>query len=37
MQGTLDPWLGMILHALEQLSPYAATTEPVHLEPVLYN
>ena len=31
----LEPWSGKIPHAAEQLGPWATTTEPVHLEPVL--
>ena len=35
MQGhRFDPWSGRISHASEQLSPWATTTEPVHLEPM---
>ena len=39
MQGTRSgkPWSGKILHAAEQLSPCASTTEPVRLEPRLRN
>ena len=32
-----EPWSGRIPHAAEQLSPWATTTEPVRLEPVLRN
>ena len=32
-----EPWSGKIPHATEQLGPWATTTEPVHLEPVLHN
>ena len=32
-----EPWSGRIPHATEQLSPWAATTEPARLEPVLCN
>ena len=32
-----EPWSGKIPHATEQLSPWATTTEPAHLEPVLRN
>ena len=32
-----EPWSGRIPHAMEQLGPWAATTEPVRLEPVLRN
>ena len=32
-----DPWSGRIPHATEQLSPWATTTEPARLEPVLRN
>ena len=32
-----DPWSGRIPHAAEQLGPWATTTEPAHLEPVLCN
>ena len=32
-----EPWLGKIPHAAEQLGPWATTTEPVRLEPVLRN
>ena len=32
-----DPWLGKIPYATEQLSQCVTTTEPVCLEPVLYN
>ena len=31
------PWSGKIPHALGQLSPKAATTEPTHVKPVLCN
>ena len=31
------PWSGKIPHAAEQLSPWATTTEPARLEPVLCN
>ena len=31
------PWSGKIPHAVEQLGPWATTTEPVRLEPVLRN
>ena len=31
------PWSGKIPHAAEQLGPWAKTTEPAHLEPVLRN
>ena len=30
-----EPWSGRIPHAAEQLGPWATTTEPVRLEPVL--
>ena len=30
-----EPWSGKIPHAAEQLAPWATTTEPVRLEPVL--
>ena len=30
-------WSGRIPHAAEQLGPWATTTEPVRLEPVLHN
>ena len=30
-----EPWSGKIPHAVEQLGPWATTTEPVRLEPVL--
>ena len=30
-----EPWSGKIPHAMEQLGPWATTTEPVRLEPVL--
>ena len=32
-----EPWSGKIPHAAEQLSPWATTTEPARLEPVLRN
>ena len=32
-----SPGLGKIPHAAEQLSPWATTTEPARLEPVLRN
>ena len=32
-----EPWSGRIPHAAEWLGPWATTTEPVHLEPVLHN
>ena len=32
-----EPWSGRIPHAAEQLSPWATTTEPARLEPVLRN
>ena len=32
-----EPWSGKIPHATEQLGPWAPTTEPAHLEPVLRN
>ena len=32
-----DPWSGKIPHAAEQLGPWATTTEPARLEPVLCN
>ena len=32
-----EPWSGKIPHAMKQLSPWATTTEPAHLEPVLRN
>ena len=32
-----EPWSGKIPHAAEQLGPWAATTEPARLEPVLRN
>ena len=32
-----EPWSGKIPHAVEQLGPWATTTEPAHLEPVLLN
>ena len=32
-----EPWSGKIPHAAERLGPWATTTEPVHLEPVLRN
>ena len=31
------PWSGKIPHAAEQLSPWATTTEPARLEPLLCN
>ena len=31
------PWSGKILHAAEQLGPWATTAEPARLEPVLRN
>ena len=31
------PWSGKIPHATEHLGPWATTTEPVRLEPVLRN
>ena len=31
------PWSGKIPHATEQLGPWATTTEPTRLEPVLHN
>ena len=31
------PWSGRIPHAVEQLGPWATTTEPARLEPVLRN
>ena len=39
MQGThgFKPWPGKIPHAAEQLGPWATTTEPARLEPVLRN
>ena len=38
MQRTWVQSLGWeILHAVEQLSPYATTTEPARLEPILRN
>ena len=33
----LEPWSGKIPHAAEQLGPWATTTEPACLEPVLRN
>ena len=32
-----EPWSGTIPHAAEQLGPWATTTEPARLEPVLRN
>ena len=32
-----DPWSGKIPHAAEQMGPWATTTEPARLEPVLHN
>ena len=32
-----EPWSGKIPHATEQLGPWATTTEPARLEPVLCN
>ena len=32
-----EPWSGKIPHAAEQLVPWATTTEPARLEPVLRN
>ena len=32
-----EPWSGKIPHAAEQLGPWATTTEPAHLEPVLHS
>ena len=32
-----EPWSGRIPHAGEQLGPWATTTEPVRLEPLLLN
>ena len=32
-----EPWSGKIPHAAEQLGPWATTTEPAPLEPVLRN
>ena len=32
-----EPWCGKIPHAAEQLGPWATTTEPARLEPVLRN
>ena len=32
-----EPWSGKILHAAEQLGPWATATEPARLEPVLRN
>ena len=38
MQGHgFKPWSGKIPHAAEQLGPWATTTEPARLEPVLRN
>ena len=38
MQGTrVEPWSEKIPHATEQLGPWATTTEPARLEPVLRN
>ena len=39
IQGTygFEPWSGKIPHAAEQLGPWATTTEPARLEPVLRN
>ena len=34
---SFEPWSGKIPHAAEQLGPWATTTEPVRLEPVLRN
>ena len=31
-----EPWSGKIPHAAEQLGPWATTTEPARLEPVLH-
>ena len=31
------PWSGKIPHATEQVGPWATTTEPAHLKPVLCN
>ena len=33
----LEPWPGKLPHAAEQLGPWATTTEPARLEPVLRN
>ena len=32
-----EPWSGKIPHAAERLGPWATTTEPARLEPVLRN
>ena len=32
-----EPWFGRIPHAAERLGPWATTTEPARLEPVLRN
>ena len=32
-----EPWPGKIPHAAERLGPWATTTEPARLEPVLRN
>ena len=32
-----EPWSGKIPHAVEQLGPWATTTEPARLEPVFCN
>ena len=32
-----EPWSGKTPHAAERLGPWATTTEPAHLEPVLRN
>ena len=32
-----EPWSGRIPHPAEQLGPWATTTEPARLEPVLHN
>ena len=32
-----EPWSGRIPHATEHLGPWATTTEPARLEPVLHN
>ena len=32
-----EPWSGKIPHAVEQLGPWATTSEPARLEPVLRN
>ena len=32
-----EPWSGKIPHAAEQIGPWATTTEPARLEPVLRN